>query len=166
MFKFGKKFVFTIIYLTIIAIICCFFTSFLISLETKCSNNNVDIETIEYIFCKNNNCTEYNSTNISFDRQWLNCHFIERYDNLSENIKFEILDKIEKTNNSKCYYNYLFKCQSFSYKKIPIFVPILLMIFFVVVILIVGYFNLLEQIFFSRIDEQKNNYKFNYHGNF
>ncbi|CAH6420803.1 Hypothetical protein KVN_LOCUS43 [uncultured virus] len=129
--------------LTIVWIIsavgACIVASILIKSKTKCINNNLQIETNQYIFCKNDICTSFNETNISYDIIWSNCKSLQKYYNLTDVDTISTLNMIDKTNNSACYYNYLIKCSSQSYSRMPFIFPVFLMILFVLVIFVFGW---------------------------
>ncbi|CAH6420799.1 Hypothetical protein KVN_LOCUS42 [uncultured virus] len=117
--------------LVIFVIGFCIVISILISSTTKCMNYNLQIETKDYSIYVNNNLTHYNETDVSFDKFWLACHSHEIHNNLTKTEIKIILEMINNTNGTKCYYNYLMPCRFVLYNKIPLYIPIILIMLFV-----------------------------------
>lgn len=107
----------------------------LFSIETKCTNTNLFTYQSASFDCSNEVCYEYNRTYISYIIRWNECSKKnETYIKTSE--AKDLINEIQKTNDTYCYYKMLISCEHIDYSK-SIGPPIIIVVVYNIGIIVI-----------------------------
>lgn len=120
-----------------------FFAFIAITEPTVCVNDNIEINKVSYNICNENICTNYNLSNLFYKKNWLKCHKNEQNYNLSDSDLQLLLSEINRTNNTKCYYNYLNHCNDAIYKHMPLYQVLLILLICILFCWIMGWMRII-----------------------
>lgn len=118
------------------------FMSLLFSIETECINTNLFTYQSTSFYCSNEVCDEYNRTYISYIIKWNKC--LKKNETYTKTSQVnDLINEIQKTNNTYCYYILISPCKYIDYSK-SILPPIMIVIIDITIIVFV-YFLLRTQ---------------------